>query len=167
MTESLLTAETRAIIDHWLTKYPADQRRSAVIAALTATQKQNEGWLTSELMDAVADYLTIPRVWVYEVATFYDMFDLAKTGQHKIRVCTNISCMLRGCDKIVDHLKNKLGVEFGETTADGQFTLKESECLAACTAAPMMMVDLDYHTELTPEKVDTILTTYQNNKVKK
>lgn len=153
----LLTTETKATIEHWLQKYPANQKRSAVLAALTATQEQNEGWLSPELLDAVALYLELPKVWVYEVATFYDMYDLKPAGKHKIRLCTNVSCMLRGCDKIADHLKQKLGVEFGETTKDGLFTLKEAECLAACCNAPMMMLDLDYHVDLTPEKVDAVV----------
>lgn len=153
----LLNEETTKIIDHWLKKFPVDKKRSATLAALTATQKQNGGWLTVELMNAVATYLEIPEAWVYEVATFYDMYDLEPVGKHKIRVCTNVSCMLRGCGKIVDHLKTRLGVEWGETTQDGLFTLKESECLAACTNAPMLQVGVDYHLDLTPEKVDKIL----------
>lgn len=159
MTEnnSLLNKETIATIDHWLKKYPEKEKRSAVIAALTAAQKQNQGWLSPELMDAVADYLGLPKVWVYEVATFYDMYDLKAVGKHKIRVCTNISCMLRGADKIVDCLQKKLDIGFNETSADGLFTLKESECLAACVKAPMMQVDLDYYEDLTPEKVEQII----------
>jgi NADH-quinone oxidoreductase subunit E len=154
---NLLTPQTIAVIDHWVKKFPDDKKRSAVLAALTATQKQNGGWLTAELMNAVATYLEIPEAWTYEVATFYDMYDLEPVGKHKIRVCTNVSCMLRGCDKIVDHLKNRLGIEWGETTNDGLFTLKESECLAACANAPMLQVGVDYHVDLTPEKVDKIL----------
>jgi NADH-quinone oxidoreductase subunit E len=153
----MLAPQTIKIIDHWISKFPADKKRSAVLAALTATQKQNGGWLTAELMNAVANYLEIPEAWAYEVATFYDMYDLEPVGKHKIRVCTNVSCMLRGCDKIVDRLKQRLGVEWGETTKDGLFTLKESECLAACANAPMMQVGLDYHVDLTPEKVDQIV----------
>ena len=154
---NLLTPQTISVIDHWVKKFPVDKKRSAVLAALTATQKQNGGWLTAELMNAVATYLEIPECWAYEVATFYDMYDLEPVGKHKIRVCTNVSCMLRGCDKIVDHLKTRLGVEWGETTKDGLFTLKESECLAACSNAPMLQVGVDYHVDLTPEKVDKIL----------
>jgi NADH-quinone oxidoreductase subunit E len=153
----LLTAETVAKIDHWVAKYPTRQKRSAVIAALTATQLQNDGWLTTELMDAVAEYLELPTIWVYEVATFYDMYDLKPVGKHKIRLCTNVSCMLRGSDEIADHIKQKLGVKFGQSTPDGRFVLKEAECLAACCNAPMMMVGLDYHVNLTTEKVDEIL----------
>ena len=159
---NVLHSATIAVIDHWLAKFPEEQRRSAVLASLTAAQKQNGGWLTPEIMDAVAEYLKIPKVWVYEVATFYDMYDLKPVGKHKIRLCTNVSCMLRGCDKIADHLKKTLNVEFGETTADGLFTLKEAECLAACANAPMMEIDLTYHVDLTPEKVDTILSDIRN-----
>ncbi len=153
----LLTQESRAKIDHWTTKFPADQRQAAVIAALNIVQEQNGGWLTTELMDAVAEYLQMPPIAVYEVATFYIMYDLKPVGRHKIYVCTNISCMLCGSDVVVQHLKKKLGVNFGETTADGKFTLKETECLAACAGAPMFMIDGDYYENLTPEKVDRIL----------
>ena len=151
----LLTAETKATIDHWVAKFPADQKRSALLQALTATQNQNDGWLSAELMDAVAEYLDVPSVWAYEVATFYDMYDLKRCGKHKIRVCTNVSCMLRGSDDVVAHLQKTLGIKTGETTADGLF--EESECLAACANAPMMQIDLDYHTDLTPEKIDAAI----------
>lgn len=157
---NLLTTETKAHIDHWVTKFPDEKKRSAILAALTKTQDQNGGWLTNDLMDAVADYLALPKVWVYEVATFYDMYDREPVGKHKIRLCTNVSCMLKDSDKIADHIKQKLGINFGETTTDGVFTLKESECLAACCNAPMMMVDLNYHEDLTTDKVDTILQQY-------
>jgi len=155
--KTLLSPKTIEIIEHWKTKYPEKEKRSAVIAALTATQEQNHGYLTTELMDAVAEYLDLPKIWVYEVATFYDMYDIKPAGKHKIRVCTNISCMLRGSDEITTHLKNKLGIDFNETTPDDLFTLKEAECLAACTGAPMMQVDLDYHENLSAEKVDQII----------
>jgi NADH-quinone oxidoreductase subunit E len=154
---ALLTAESRAEIDRWLAKYPSEQKRSAVTAALSVAQKQNGGWLTTELMDAVAEYLQIPPIAVYEVATFYTLFDLKPVGRHKIYVCTNIACMLCGSEVIVRHLQQKLGVKFGETTADSKFTLKESECLAACAGAPMLMVDGKYYEDLTPAKVDAIL----------
>ena len=165
-TATRLSKETITIIDHWLQKYPEAEKRSAVIAALTAAQQQNGGWLSSEWMDAVADYLALPKVWVYEVATFYDMYDVKPVGKHKIRVCTNISCMLRGADEIVAALQKKLGVGFNNTTTDGQFVLKEAECLAACTRAPMMMVDLDYYENLTPEKVEQIIDKFQSEEVK-
>jgi NADH-quinone oxidoreductase subunit E len=153
----ILSIETKSTIDHWCAKYPADQKRSAILASLTAVQDQNGGWLNESLLEAVATYLEVPLIWVKEVATFYDMYDLAPTGKHKIRLCTNISCMLSGAEKIACHLKKKLGVEFGETTKDGLFTLKEAECLAGCCGAPMMQVGLDYHEHLTTEKVDKIV----------
>ncbi len=153
-----LSDAARSEIDRWLAKYPPEQRRSAVIAALTAVQRENGGWLTTDLMDAVADYLRVPRVAVYEVGSFYSMFELAPVGRHKISVCTNICCMLRGSDEIVRHLEGRLGIRLGESTPDGRFTLKvEEECLAACGGGPMMTVDGHYHEDLTPEKVSAIL----------
>ena len=154
---TLLSQAVKEKIDHWLAKYPADKRRSAVIPSLHVVQDANDGWLSDELLAAVAGYLEIPKVWVYEVATFYSMFELKPVGKHKICVCTNISCMLNDSDKIVKHLKNKLGICFGESTDDGKFYLKEVECLAACGEAPMMQVNKTYHGGLTPEKVDAIL----------
>jgi len=139
-------------------KYPPERKRSAVLSALSAVQEANGGWLTNELMDAVADYLDMPTIAVYEVATFYSMFDLKETGRHKISVCTNISCMLCGGEDIVRHIEQKYNVKLGGTTPDGRFTLKrEEECLAACCGAPMMAVDGHYHENLTPAKVDAIL----------
>jgi NADH-quinone oxidoreductase subunit E len=157
MSDALISETSRAEIDHWLTKYPADQKQSAVMGALMAVQKQNGGWLTQELMDAVADYLDMPPIAVYEVATFYSMYEHKPVGKHKICVCTNVSCMLRGSDEIVSHLENKLGIKMGEMTPDGKFSLKEVECLAACGNAPMFQVGEAYHEDLTPEKVDEIL----------
>ena len=153
----LINAESRAQIDRWITKYPPEQKQAAVMAALNIVQQQNGGWLTTELMDAVAEYLQMPRIAVYEVASFYTLYDLEPVGCHKIYVCTNISCMLCGSDTIVEHLEKKLGIKLGETTSDGRFTLKESECLAACGGAPMFMVDRTYYENLTPDKVDAIL----------
>jgi len=157
-TAALLSDEIRAEIDRWVVKYPPERKRSAVLSALTAVQEANGGWLTNELMDAVADYLDMPTIAVYEVATFYSMFDLKETGRHKISVCTNISCMLCGGEDIVRHIEQKYDVKLGGTTPDGRFTLKrEEECLAACCGAPMMAVDGHYHENLTPAKVDAIL----------
>jgi NADH-quinone oxidoreductase subunit E len=155
-----LSAETRAEIDHWLAKFPADRRRSAVLSALRAAQHQNHGFLTGELMDAVADYLGLPPIQVYEVASFYSMFETRPVGRIHISVCTNISCMLCGADRIVEHIERRLGIKTGESTPDGKIYLKrEEECLAACNNAPMMMVDHVYHEHLTPEKVDQVLAT--------
>lgn len=154
---TLLSDNVIAEIDKWLTRYPAEQRRSAVIPALHLVQRDNGGWLTTELMDAVADYLGMPRIAVYEVGTFYSMFVHEPTGRHKINVCTNVSCMLCGSDEVVAHLQKRLGIKFGETTPDNKFTLREVECLAACGGAPMMQVDRTYYENLTPEKIDQIL----------
>ena len=153
-----LSEHVREEIDHWVAKFPAGRERSAVLAALRAVQHENEGFLTVELMDAVAVYLKLPPIQVYEVASFYSMFETRPCGRHHISVCTNISCMLCGADDIVAHVERKLGIRVGESTPDGRIYLKkEEECLAACTGAPMMMVDHVYHENLTPEQVDQIL----------
>jgi len=155
---SALSAHTREEIDHWLTKFPEGRERSAVIAALHAAQHQNEGFLTRELMEAVAEYLDVPAIQVFEVAAFYSMFETSPCGRHSISVCTNISCMLRGGEQMLAHIEKKLGIKVGESTGDGKFFLKkEEECLAACTGAPMMMVDHKYFENLTPEIIDGIL----------
>jgi NADH-quinone oxidoreductase subunit E len=152
-----LPAELRAEIDRWLVKYPPDQKQSAVLSALHAVQA-HKGWLTTEWLDAVADYLDMPPVSVYEVATFYSMLELKPVGRHMVAICKNISCMLCGADDIVTHVENKLGIRLGETTPDNRITLKqEEECLAACAGGPMMTVDGHYHENLTPQKVDEIL----------
>jgi NADH-quinone oxidoreductase subunit E len=151
-------------IDHWVAKYPADQKQSAVIPALHIVQEQLGGYLTSALMAAVADYLEMPRVAVYEVASFYSMYEHKPVGKHKINVCTNVSCMLKGSDKIVEHLQNRLNIKMGQTTADGQFTLKQVECMAACIGAPMFQIDKQYYENLTPEKIDQILSELQAKK---
>ena len=154
----LLSAHARALIDHWLAKYPADRRQSAVLAALREVQHGNGGHLTTDLIEAVADYLGLAPIEVYEVATFYSMFELKPVGRHSISVCTNVSCMLRGADAILAHIERRLGIRLGESTPDGKFHLKrEEECLAACCGAPMMQVDHVYYEHLTPEKVDEIL----------
>lgn len=152
-----LSADARAKIDRWITRYPEEQKRSGVMQALTIVQEENGGSLTPPLMNAVADYLGMPAIAVYEVATFYTMYNLKPVGRHVINVCTSISCMLNGSQKIVDHLKKRLEIGTGETTADGRFTLREVECLAACAAAPMFQLDKKYYENLTPEKVDAIL----------
>ena len=155
---ALLNSDTVAEMEHWLKKYPADQRMSALLAALRAAQHQNHGYLTTDLMDAVAIYLGVPEIAAYEVATFYSMFETKPVGQHSISICTNISCWLMGSDRIVEHVENRLGIKTGESTADGKFFLKcEEECLAACDGGPMMQVDHVYYEGLTPEKVDQIL----------
>jgi len=153
----LITAESKADIDNWVAKYPADRKPSAVMAALRIVQDQNAGYLNNDLIEAVAEYLDMPTIAVYEVATFYSMYELKPVGKYKICICTNISCMLCGSDSIVDHLQNKLGIKLGETTADGRFTLKEVECLGACVNAPMLQIGQEYYENLTPEKLDQII----------
>jgi NADH-quinone oxidoreductase subunit E len=156
--ENLLSAHTIEEIDEWLSRYPADKKKSALLAALRAVQHQNNGFLTVPLMDAVAEYLELEKIEVYEVASFYSMYELEPVARHNVAVCTNISCMLMGSDSIVDHLQKKLGIKLGESTADGRIYLKiEEECLAACAGGPMMQVDHKYYTDLTPQKVDEII----------
>ncbi len=157
-TRAALSDASRAAIDHWVAKYPPERMASAVLAALRIVQDENGGSLTAAHMDAVAEYLGMPPISVYEVGTFYSMYDLQPVGRHKVSVCTNISCMLCGSDTVVSHLERKLGIRLGETTADGRITLKvEEECLAACAGAPMMVVDGHYHEQLTPERIDAIV----------
>lgn len=152
----MLSVESLKKIDREIAKYPPDFKSSAVLSALHIAQAE-KGWLSVPTMDFVAEYLGMRPIQVYEVATFYSMYDLKPVGRHKISVCTNISCMLCGSDEIVAHLKRKLGIGFGETTADGRFTLKEVECLAACGGAPMFQIGETYYETLTPQKVDEIL----------
>lgn len=153
-----LTEQTRAHIDHWLAKFPPERKRSAVLQGLHAAQEQNGGWLSDELIAAVAKYLDLPPVWAYEVATFYSMFETGKVGRHNVAFCTNISCWLNGAEALVAHAENKLGCKLGESTRDGRIFLKcEEECLAACAGAPMMVINGHYHEQLTTEKVDALL----------
>lgn len=153
----LISDESRADIDRWVAKYPADRKQSAVMSALRIMQDQNGGYLTNDLMDAVAQYLDMQPIAVYEVATFYSMYELEAVGKHKICVCTNISCMLCGSDEVVSHLENRLGIKLGETSSDGRFTLKEVECLGACVGAPMLQIGDSYYEKLTPATIDKIL----------
>jgi len=154
----ILSDHVREEIDRWKTRFPEDRQRSAVIGALHAVQHENDGFLTAELMNGVADYLDLPTIQVYEVATFYSMFQTKPVGRHNVAICTNVSCMLRGAEELVEHVENKLGTKIGESTEDGRIYLKrEEECLAACCGAPMMMVDHKYYENLTPAKVDEIL----------
>ena len=156
--ETVLNAHSVEEIETWMARYPADRAESAVLAALSIAQHQNRGWLSTELMDAVAAKLGMPPIAVYEVASFYSMFETKPVGRHCVAVCTNISCMLMGSDSIVDHVERKLGIRLGESTPDGRLFLKvEEECLAACAGGPMMQVDHVYHTDLTTDKVDAIL----------
>jgi NADH-quinone oxidoreductase subunit E len=145
-------------IEHWKTRFPEGRQRSAVISALHAVQHENHGYLTAEQMNAVADYLELPTIQVYEVATFYSMFQTREVGRNEVAICTNVSCMLRGSDDIVEHVEIKLGIKLGESTPDGRvFLKKEEECIAACCGAPVMMVNHKYHENLSKEQVDEIL----------
>jgi NADH-quinone oxidoreductase subunit E len=154
----LLSADSRAQLDAWIAKYPSDRKRSAVLAGLRIAQNQNLGYLTEDLIAAVAGYLGIPTTQAFEVATFYSLFHIGPCGRHKVSICTNISCWLNGAEALVEHVENKLGISAGESTADGRIHLiEEEECLAGCVRAPMMWVDGEYHEQLTPEKVDRIL----------
>ncbi|HEY9052521.1 MAG TPA: NAD(P)H-dependent oxidoreductase subunit E [Gammaproteobacteria bacterium] len=156
--ENILTEHTRHEIDDWIKRYPEDRKKSALLAALRAAQHQNNGFLTNELMDAVADYLSLSKIEVYEVASFYSMYELKPVARHNVSVCTNVCCMLMGSDTIVGHLEKKLGIKLGESTADGRIYLKkEEECLAACAGGPMMQINHKYYTDLTPEKLDEII----------
>ncbi len=153
-----LNDHTRAHIDHWLSKFPADRKRSAVIQGLFVAQEQNGGSLTDELIAAVAKYLDIPPVWAYEVATFYSMFETHTVGRNNVAICTNISCWLNGAEDLVRYCEKKLGTSLGESTADGRIYLKrEEECLAACAGAPMMVVNGHYFENLDTAKMDEIL----------
>jgi len=153
----LLTQTSKKEIDVWLTKYPYEQRRSALLPALHIAQDQNNGYLTDDLLQAVADYIDVPKIYAFEAATFYSMYDLKPVGRNKIFVCNSVCCMLKGSDDLMEHLKEKLDINVGETTSDGKITLKEVECLAACGGAPAVMVNKTYHENLTPEKIDEIL----------
>ena len=153
----MLSPEAIKKIDYELTKYPADQRQAAVMSALRIVQTEC-GWLSKESITEVAQYLGMPEIAAMEVATFYNMYDLNPVGKYKVTICTNISCMLRGSDEIVNHLQQKLGVGFNEITPDGKFCLKEGECMGCCGGAPLMHVNnTQMHEFLTTEKVDAIL----------
>jgi NADH-quinone oxidoreductase subunit E len=153
-----LSPHVREEIDAWKQRFPADRQRSAVIRALHLVQHENEGYIEAEQMNAVAEYLELPPIQVYEVATFYSMFQTRKCGRNEVSICTNISCMLRGAEELVEHVEQKLGVKLGESTADGRIFLKrEEECIAACCGAPAMQVNHKYYEDLTNDMVDEIL----------
>ena len=154
-----LSAESLRKIDREVAKYPPEQKQSAVMSALIIAQDE-KGWLSTEVMDWVAKYLGMPPVQVYEVATFYSMYNLKPTGQYKLTLCTCLPCGLQGALHAGDHLREKLGIDFNETTPDGKFTLKEGECMGACAMAPVLLVNnkkmLDY---MTNEKLDQLIET--------
>jgi len=153
----MLSEATLGRIDREVAKYPADQKQSAVMAALAIAQEE-KGWLARETISLVAAYLDMPEMAAYEVASFYNMYNLAPVGRHKLTVCTNLPCALSGGVHAAEYLKNKLGIDFNETTPDGKFTLKEGECMGACGDAPVMLVN-NHHMRcfMTPEEIDRLL----------
>lgn len=157
----VFTPENIEAAEKIIAKYPTGGRQSAVMPLLHIAQLQHENWLPRAAMDYVADYLGMPRIRVYEVATFYTMYNLEPVGKHHVQICTTTPCWLRGSDEIVKACEQHLGVKVGETTADGQFTLAEAECLGACVNAPMIQVDTTqdstYYEDLTPDGVKEIL----------
>jgi len=155
--ETLFTPDLRAEIDRHIAKYPAEWKQSAVMPALSLVQEANGGWLSRELLDDVAAYLDMPPVAVYEVATFYGMYELEPTAKHKICVCNSISCMLSGSEDLVAHVEEKYGVKPGQTTPDGRFTFKEVECLGACRHAPAVLVGKIYHENLSAQALDALI----------
>ena len=153
-----LSPHIKEEIESWKARFPKDRQRSAVISALHAVQHENKGFVSAEQMNAIAEYLELPSIQVYEVATFYSMFQTREVGHNEVAICTNVACMLRGADDLVVHVEKKLGVKLGESTEDGKVFLKrEEECIAACCGAPAMMVNHKYHENLTLEMVDEIL----------
>ncbi len=153
----MLSAEALKEIDRAVAKYPADQKQSAVMAALAVAQSE-KGWVSPEVMQFVAEYLEMPPVWVEEVATFYNMYDTKPVGRFKLSVCTNLPCALSGGERAADYLKKKLGIGFNETTADGNFTLKEGECMGACGDAPVMIVNNTHMCSfMSNEKLDALI----------
>lgn len=152
-----LSKAVKEEIDMWLEKFPQDQRQSALLPGLMVVQNANQGWLSEALIKSTAEYIGVPEIAAFEVATFYSMYELEPVGRYKLEFCTNISCMLCGANKIVEHVKNRLRIGFGETTDDGKFTMKEVECLGACVNAPAMMLGDKYYENLTPEMMDDLL----------
>jgi NADH-quinone oxidoreductase subunit E len=153
----MLTTDSLRKIDREIAKYPPEQKQSAVMSALIIAQDE-KGWLSSEVMDFVAQYLGMPPVAVYEVATFYSMYNLHKAGKYKLTVCTCLPCGLQGALEAADHLRAKLGIDFNETTPDGRFTLKEGECMGACAMAPVLLVNnKKMHDYMSKEKLDQLI----------
>ena len=153
----MLSADSLQKIDREIAKYPAEQKQSAVMSALVIAQDE-KGWLSTEVMDTVAEYLGMPPVAVYEVASFYTMYNLKPTGKYKLTLCTCLPCGLQGSLAAGDHLREKLGIDFNETTPDGRFTLKEGECMGACAMAPVVLVNnKKMHDTMTNEKIDELL----------
>jgi len=155
--ETLFTLDLRSEIDRHIAKYPAAWKQSAVMPTLTLVQESNGGWLSRELLDDVAAYLDMPAIAVYEVATFYGMYELEPTAKHKICVCNSISCMLSGSEDLIAHVEKKYDVKLGQTTSDGRFTFKEVECLGACRQAPAVLVGKIYRENLSAQTLDALI----------
>ncbi len=157
----MLSSDSLKKIDREVAKFPAEQKQSAVMAALTIAQKE-KGWLSTETMQEVAGYLGMPPIAVYEVASFYTMYNLKPVGKHKLSICTNLPCQLQGSTICADHAKKKLGIDYGETTQDGLFTLKEGECFGACGDAPVFLVnDREMRVKITADKFDQLIDELQ------
>src|SRR5262245_49471337 len=158
----MLNSESLKKIDREIAKYPPDQKRSAVMSALIVAQDE-KGWLSPEVMDFVAGLLDLPPVLVYEVASFYTMYNLKPVGRHKLTICTCLPCGLQGALDAADHLQERLGIGFNETTPDGKFTLKEGECMGACAMAPVLLVNnKKMHDYMTHEKLDQLIEGLRN-----
>lgn len=162
MTANLLSTDAVARIDREIAKYPVEHKASAVMSSLAIAQHE-QGWLSKDIIEWVAAYLDMPPIAVWEVATFYGMYNLEKPGRFKITVCTNLPCALRGANEAADHLKRRLRVGFNETTDDGLFTLKEGECMGACGDAPVCIVnDREMLSFMTPDNLDNMLDELKN-----
>ena len=159
--KKILSASVIEKLNAWVKRYPSDQKRSVILPGLHVLQDENKGFLTTELMNALACFLGVPEASVYEVATFYSMYDLEPVGRNKVNVCTNISCMLNGAEDILSHIEKKLDIKSGQTTKDERITLRAVECQGACCGAPMLEVNKVFHENLTIEKVDKLLDTLE------
>lgn len=153
----LLTEAMKTAIDDEVAKFPEGRQRSAILGAIRIVQEYGKNWIKEDELKAIADYLNVPQVYVFEVATFYTMCKQEPVGRNHIGLCTNVSCMLNGCDQIAQHIKNRLSIDYDEVSDDGQFSLEAVECLGACSTAPVCYIGEHYYENLTPEKVDEII----------
>jgi NADH-quinone oxidoreductase E subunit len=166
-TSFTFSSEAMKMAKAHIAKYPKGRQASAVMPLLDLAQRQNDGWLPRAAMEYVADFLDMPRIEAYEVATFYTMYNLEPVGKHHVQVCTNLPCWLRGSDQIVEAAKRNLGIEMGESSEDGLFTLSEMECLGACVNAPMMQINDDYFEDLDEASTESILTELRHDRTPK
>ena len=163
LKEIRFSSESEALIRDLIKRYPEGRQKSALIPALHIAQAEFDGWLSAPVMDKVAEILQIQPIEVYEVASFYSMFNLKPVGKCLIEVCQTSSCWLRGANDIVSHIEKRLGIKNGETTPDGKFTLKTVECLRSCGTAPMLQIGEHFHENLTLDKVDELLDQHKND----